>query len=84
MTNINLLKDEIDRIANSTEFNGTYLLDGTGGSMDFQVNTGGLNLLGVDRITFDAFRSDINIDRLGIEDLGIAVKEDAQRSLSIY
>ena len=38
--------------------------------MDFQVNTGGLNLLGVDRITFDAFRSDINMDRLGIEDLG--------------
>ena len=68
------LKDEIDRIANSTEFNGTFLLDGTGGSMDFQVNTGGLNLLGVDRITFDAFRSDMNIDRLGIEDLGIAVK----------
>ena len=50
--------------------------------MDFQVNTGGLNLLGVDRIAFDAFRSDINIDRLGIEDLGIAVKEDAQRSLA--
>ena len=76
------LKEEIDRIANSTEFNGTYLLDGTGGSMDFQVNTGGLNLLGVDRITFAAFRSDINIDRLGIEDLGIGVKEDAQRSLA--
>src|SRR5690348_12899051 len=48
------LKDEIDRISNSTEFNGTFLLDGTGGSLDFQVNTGGENLLGVDRISFDA------------------------------
>ena len=30
------LKEEVDRIANVTEFNGTVLLDGTGGSLDFQ------------------------------------------------
>lgn len=76
------LKEEIDRIANVTEFNGTVLLDGTGGSLDFQVNTGGLNLLGVDRITFDAFKSDVNVDKLGLEELGVLSKEDAQRSLS--
>ena len=77
------LKEEIDRIANVTEFNGTVLLDGTGGSLDFQVNTGGLNLLGVDRISFDAFKSDVNIDKLGMEELGVATKVDAQRSLVI-
>jgi len=76
------LKEEIDRIANGTEFNGTFLLDGTGGSLDFQVNTGGLNLLGVDRISFDAFRSDVNVDKLGIEVNNIADKHEAQRSLS--
>lgn len=76
------LKEEIDRIANVTEFNGTVLLDGTGGSLDFQVNTGGLNLLGVDRITFDAFKSDVNVDKLGLEELGVKSKEDAQRSLA--
>lgn len=76
------LKEEIDRIANVTEFNGTVLLDGTGGSLDFQVNTGGLNLLGVDRITFDAFKSDVNVDKLGLEELAVTSKEDAQRSLS--
>jgi flagellin len=76
------LKEEIDRIANSTEFNGTFLLDGTGGSLDFQVNTGGKNLLGVDRISFDAFKSDVNIDKLGLEELAVGTKEDAQRSLS--
>lgn len=75
------LKEEIDRIANVTEFNGTYLLDGTGGSLDFQVNTGGLNLLGVDRISFDAFKSDVNTDKLGLEELGVNDKESAQRSL---
>ena len=56
------LKEEMDRIANSTEFNGTVLLDGTGGTLDFQVNTGGANLLGVDRISFNAFKLDVNVE----------------------
>ena len=77
------LKEEVDRIANSTEFIGTFLLDGTGGSLDFQVNTGGENLLGVDRISFDAFRLDVNVDKLGLEDANVNNKVDAQRSLSI-
>lgn len=76
------LKEELNRIANSTEFNGTYLLDGTGGSLDFQVNTGGLNLLGVDRISFDAFKLDVNTDKLGLEELGVGDKHSAQRSLA--
>lgn len=78
-----LLKEEVDRISNVTDFNGTVLLDGTGGSLDFQVNTGGQNLLGVDRITFNAFRADTNIDKLGLEDLGVKRKVDAQRSLAL-
>jgi flagellin len=77
------LKDEIDRIANATEFNGTFLLDGTGGSLDFQVNTGGENLLGVDRISFDAFKLDVKAGRLGLEDAGVNAKQVAQRSLAI-
>lgn len=77
------LKEEIDRIANVTEFNGTVLLDGTGGSLDIQVNTGGQNLLGVDRISFDAFRADVNTDKLGLEELSIDSKFNAQRSLAI-
>ncbi len=76
------LKEELDRIANSTEFNGTYLLDGTGGTLDFQVNTGGDNLLGVDRISFNAYEMDVNTDRLNIADQSVATKPDAQKSLS--
>lgn len=76
------LKEELDRIANGTEFNGTVLLDGTGGSLDFQVNTGGDNVLGVDRISFDAFKLDVNADKLGLETLSVNSKESAQRSLA--
>jgi flagellin len=76
------LKEEVDRIANSTDFNGTQLIDGTGGILDFQVNTGGDNILGIDRISFDAFKADVNTDRLGISDLSIDVKAGAQVALS--
>jgi flagellin len=81
-TEYSSLKEELDRVANGTEFNGTFLLDGTGGSLDFQVNTGGDNILGVDRISFDAFKLDVNVDRLGLEELNVSNKRGAQTSLS--
>ena len=77
------LKAETDRIANSTDFNGTNLLDGTGGTLDIQINTGGENLLGVDRISFDAFRADANVDKLGLTDLSIDNKTGAQNTLAV-
>ena len=77
------LKDELDRIANSTEFNGNFLLDGTGGSLDFQVNTGGDNLLGIDRISFEAYKLDVNTDKLGLEEVSVSGKSEAQRSLAM-
>jgi flagellin len=76
------LKEEVDRIANSTDFNGTQLIDGTGGILDFQVNTGGDNILGIDRISFDAFKADVNSDRLGVSDLSIDLKQGAQLALT--
>lgn len=76
------LKSEVDRIANGTDFNGTNLLDGTGGSLDIQVNTGGDNILGVDRISYDASRADANTDKIGIADLAISTKDGAQKSLA--
>ncbi len=77
------LKEEMDRIANSTEFNGTVLLDGTGGTLDFQIGTGGANLLGVDRISFNAFKLDVNTDKLRLEDVSIENKHSSQRSLDL-
>ncbi len=76
------LKDEIDRIAYATSFNGTQLLDGTGGILEIQIDTGGKNLLGVDRLEYNSFRSDVKTDKLGVSELNIASKGDAQKSLN--
>lgn len=76
------LKDEINRIAYSTTFNGTNLLDGTGGVLEIQIDTGGKNLLGVDRLEYNSFRSDIKTDKLGIADLSISTKVESQESLT--
>ena len=51
--------------------------------MDFQVNTGGMNLLGVDRISFSAFKLDLNIDTLGLEETGVRDKHSSQISLKV-
>ncbi len=76
------LKDEIDRIANGADFNGTKLLNGTGGILDIQVNTGGDNILGVDRITIPAYKADANIDKLGLDLVEIGTKKEAQMALA--
>lgn len=74
------LKAEIDRIANSTEFNGTSLLNGSGGTLDFQVNTRNSN--DVDRVTFDAAAADAGTLSLGVHFSGVESKQAAQESLS--
>ena len=76
------LKDEINRVAYSTSFNGTQLLDGTGGVLEIQVDTGGKNLLGVDRLEYNSFKSDVKTDKLGVADLGISTKANSQLSLA--
>jgi flagellin len=75
------LKDEIDRITYSTNFNGINLIDGSGGILEIQVDVGGLNLLGVDRIAYDAIKTNTNRYHMGIADLSVDTKENAQRAL---
>jgi len=76
------LKDEIDRIAYATDFNGTQLLDGTGGILEIQINTGGDNILGVDRLEYNSFKADVKTNRLGVSELSIDTKPGAQHSLT--
>jgi flagellin len=73
------LKSEIQRISKSTEFNGTKLLDGTGGRLDIQIgiNNDQFN----DRITYDATVNDSTLLSLGIGAEGVTSKEGAQGSL---
>jgi flagellin len=73
------LKEEIDRIARSAQFNGINLLDGTGGKLEFQVGINNDPIL--DRLTYDATASDSTLASLGISAESIASKEGAQVTL---
>lgn len=73
------LKEEIDRIAKSTEFNGIKLLDGSGGKLEFQVGTKNDPVL--DRLHYDGSGADATLKSLGLEIDGVSTKEGAQQVL---
>lgn len=75
------LVTEIDRISESTTFNGSQLLNGEGsGSLDFQVGAfaGEQN-----RITFDSSESNASSSAIGVSGSGIAEKGSALDSISV-
>jgi flagellin len=75
------MMEEIDRISNSTEFNGVPLLNGTANSFEVQVGT--RNNPAVDRVKlFDASTADVNLVALGINLATVADKMNAQNSLA--
>jgi flagellin len=73
------LKEEINRITESTNFNGYDLLNGTGGVIDIQV--GVRNDPFKDRISFNASAANASIEALGLTTETIATKQSAQLSL---
>jgi flagellin len=75
------LKQEIDRIANSTVFNGTPLLNGKAGIFEIQVGTHNNPL--VDRVMYNGERSDASLDALKLGGESAATKQGAQLSLSV-
>lgn len=72
------LKAELDRIAQTTEFSGTKLLDGSGKSLDFQIG-----IRGDDNsvITFDAGAADAQLGALEVDGIDVQEKGDARESL---
>lgn len=74
------LLEEIDRITGSAEFNGTRLLNGTGGNLDFQI--GVQNSIDFDRISFNASQADAGTTALGLDMTNVLDKTSAQNSLS--
>lgn len=74
------LKEEIERVAQTTEFNGTPLLNGMGGMLDFQV--GVYNDPLNDRISFNAEEGNATLQSLNLGELSVASKEQSQESLS--
>jgi flagellin len=72
------LLTELDRIAQTTEYSGTNLLDGSGGSLDFHVGTSG-NENNV--ISFDAGEANATASSLGVSGMSVASKSDARSTL---
>jgi flagellin len=73
------LTSEVERIATSTQFNGKNLLSGEGDTMDFQI--GIMNDAKNDRLSYRPQDSSARSADLGIAELGVATKEDAQTNL---
>lgn len=74
------LKQEVDRIANSVEFNGTPLLNGKAGIFEIQVGTRNNPIL--DRVVYNGERSDASLEALKLGGESVATKQGSQLSLS--
>ena len=74
------LKAEMERIAQSTKFNGTPLLNGQGGVLDIQIGT--QNDPNLDRISFRSDESNATLESLQLVDANVADKLSAQTSLA--
>ncbi len=75
------LKQEMDRIANVTAFNGTQLLNGKSGIFEIQVGTHNNPIL--DRIIYNGERADASLDSLKLGGESVATKQGSQLSLSV-
>lgn len=74
------LKQEVDRISNTTEFNGRKLLDGKTGDLEIQI---GLNNNPMeDRFVFNSENLATSLAHLGISDIDNATKEASQENLA--
>ncbi len=74
------LKSEIQRVTESTQFNGYDLLNGTGGILDIQVGVN--NDPFKDRISFNAGAANSTLEALGMMAESVATKEGSQQSLA--
>ncbi len=77
-TEISQLKEEVNRIAKSTRWNSTPLLDGTSPLFDFQI---GIYSTESDQISFDAGKNVATLDALGLSDIDYTQKESARSAL---
>lgn len=73
------LKEEIQRIAQVTEFNGKSLLDGSGSQYDLQI--GIHNDAFEDRLSYNAEVTNASVSALGVANLDVGSQEGARESL---
>jgi len=77
---VSQLKEEIQRISQTTAWGDTKLLDGSTPKYDFQVGINNDDF--ADRITFDASSNVATLDALGIQGVDFSTKEGAQTALT--
>ena len=77
---VDALKSEVQRVAESTTFGSRKLLDGTGGVYDIHIGVGANE--STDWISYDAAVSDVTTSNLGISDIDFSSKEGARAGLS--
>jgi len=75
------LKSEIQRVADSTNFNGNPLLNGRAGIFEFQV--GIHNNPVSDRIVYNAENANVSLESLGMVGESVSTKIGAQTTLSV-
>jgi len=75
------LKSEIQRVTESTQYNGYDLLNGTGSVIDIQVGVN--NDPFKDRISFNAGAANSTLEALGMVSESVGTKEGAQFTLSV-
>lgn len=73
------LVQEVERISQSTSFNGTSLLSGQGGVLDFQIGTG--NDEKNDRLSYDAGGTNAGAEHIGVGGLNLLTKGSSQENL---
>ncbi len=74
------LKQEIERISQVTEFNGTKLLAGQGDKLDFQIGVNNDDFQ--DRISYDVQATNASLSSLGVDAITVGSKEGAQTALN--
>jgi len=77
---VDALKSEIQRVAESASFGSRKLLDGSGGTYDIHIGTGANEK--TDWIAYDASQTDVTLGTLGISDLDFTSKDSARSGLS--
>ena len=75
------LKQEIERISQVTQFNGTNLLNGSGGELDFQIGINNDSFQ--DRIKYNTASMNSTMEGLGISEITVENKSGAQDSLGV-
>jgi len=77
---VNALKAEVQRVAESTSFGSRKLLDGTGGVYDIHVGTSSNE--NTDWISYDSSQTNVTADALGIASLDFTSKDGARNGLA--